>query len=304
MSNLRPSPRSLKAFTKEIRALNLPAFSEAELSAAFLRSLPDEDGRQDTPCEEIRRAYRRHVATLEEYGALESLPIGPELNAYLLPTTKLPGPEQLICVFDPFCYLSHLSGLAWHGLSERLPKTLFVSRPSRTRWQALARARLDDRLGDWARVNRLCQLSRYHFRDYTRVGNHAIHTWTSSRLDHEYNSAFKKIKDQHIRVATIGRCFLDMVRSPDLCGGIHHVMDIYSEHSATYLALILKEIDSFGNKIEKARAGYLLETSIGTDDPVITEWLKTVSRGGSRKLDPSADYSEQYSERWGLSINV
>lgn len=304
MSILRRSPRSLKAFTKEIRALNLPAFSETELSVAFLRSLPNEDAQLEIPCEQIRRAYRRHVATLEEYGALESAAIAPDLTAYQLPTTKLPAPEQLICIFDPFCYLSHLSALAWHGLSERLPKTVFVSRPSRSQWQALASIKLDDRLGDWSRINSVCKLSRYQFRDYTRIGNHAIHFWTSSRLDREYSSAFKNIKDQHIRVATIGRCFLDMVRSPDLCGGIHHVIDIYSEHSATYLDLILKEIDSFGNKIEKARAGYLLESSISTDQPVLSQWLKTVSRGGSRKLDPSADYSERFSERWGLSLNV
>lgn len=304
VSILRRSPRSLKAFTKEIRALNLPTFPESELAVAFFRSLPDESAQLEIPCEQIRRAYRRHVSTLTEYGALESLKLSSELTAYQLPTAKLPSPDQLICIFDPFCYLSHLSALAWHGLSERLPKTLFISRPSRNQWQSLARVKLDERLGPWSGVNSLCKLARYQFREHTRLGKYAIHTWTSTRLDREYSSAFKNVKDQHIRVATIGRCFLDMVRAPDLCGGIHHVMHIFSEHAKTYFELILSEIDSFGNKIEKARAGYLLELSVNEEHPILAEWLTTVSRGGSRKLDPSADYSEQFSEKWGLSINV
>lgn len=303
-SILRRSPRSLKAFTKEIRALNLPTFPETELAVAFFRSLPDDSAQLEIPCEQIRRAYRRHVATLTEYGALESVKIGPDLTAYQLPTAKLPSPDQLICIFDPFCYLSHLSALAWHGLSERLPKTLFISRPSRTQWQSLASVKLDERLGPWSAINNACKLARYKFQEHTRVGRYAIHTWTSTRLDREYNSAFKHVMDQHIRIATIGRCFLDMVRAPDLCGGIHHVIDIFAEHAENYFELILHEINSFGNKIEKARAGYLLESSITVDHPILTEWLTTVSRGGSRKLDPSADYSERFSEKWGLSINV
>lgn len=284
--------------------MDLPAFQEADLVIAFLRSQSEADDLIEIPCDQIRRAYRRHVETLEEYGALESVTIGPNLSAYRLPTHKLPPPQQVICILDPFAYLSHLSALAWHGLSERLPRTLFISRPSRSHWQSLARARLETRLGDWFAAHQRCRLPSYRFTEITRIEKHAIHIWTSTRLDREYHSAFKHIGEQHIRVATIGRCFLDMVRSPELCGGIHHVMDVYVEHGPTYLELILTEIDTHGTKIEKARAGYLLEQASVKAHPMLDNWARGVTRGGSRKLDPSADYSEQYSEKWALSINV
>jgi predicted transcriptional regulator of viral defense system len=302
--NLRRSPRSLKALTKEIKAMDLPVFQDADLIMAFLRSWPDADALGEAPCDQIRRAYRRHVETLEEYGALESVNLAPGLSAYQLPTAQLPPAQQIICILDPFAYLSHLSALAWHGLSERLPRTLFISRPSRSHWQSLANARREGRRGELAEIHRRCRLPSHRFTEFTRIGKHAVHTWTSSRLDREYQSAFKHISDQNIRVATIGRCFLDMVRAPELCGGIHHVMDTYAEHGPTYLELILAEIDTHGNKIEQARAGYLLEEASAGEHPVLDKWAADVTRGGSRKLDPSADYSEHYSEKWAISINV
>jgi predicted transcriptional regulator of viral defense system len=95
-----------------------------------------------------------------------------------------------------------------------------------------------------------------------------------------------------------------MLRNPELCGGIQHVIDVYKEYGKQYLRFILDEIDMHGNGIEKARAGYVLETQLGTRDPRIDTWQSTVQRGGSRKLDPSAEYSSYFSERWALSLNV
>ncbi len=284
--------------------MDLPVFQDADLIIAFLHSWPDTEALSEMPCDQIRRAYRRHVETLEEYGALESTKVAQGFAAYQLPTTRLPPAQQIVCILDPFAYLSHLSALAWHGLSERLPRTLFISRPSRSHWQSLANAKREAQLGNLAEVHNRCRLPNHRFSEFTRIGKHAVHTWTSTRLDREYHSAFKHISDQHVRVATIGRCFLDMVRAPELCGGIHHVMDVYAEHGPTYLELILTEIDTHGNKIEQARAGYLLEEVFTGGHPILDKWSAGVSRGGSRKLDPSADYSERYSEKWAISINV
>lgn len=302
--SLRRSPRSLKEFSKAIRSMELSVFQDADLVIAFLRSRPDVDSLAEVPCEQVRRAFRRHVETLEEYGALESVNLVPGLAVYQLPAHRLPPPQSIICALDPFAYISHLSALSWHGLSERLPRTLFISRPSRKHWQSLSDARLEGQVGRLFEVHRRCRLPKHRFSELTRIGRHMVHTWTSTRLEREYYSAFKNIRDQDIRVATIGRCFLDMVRSSDLCGGIHHVMDIFEEHGSTYFDLILTEIDTHGTRIEQARAGYLLEQASVEKHPILEKWASNVARGGSRKLDPSADYSERYSERWALSINV
>jgi len=35
-------------------------------------------------------------------------------------------PEDIACTVDPFCYMSHLSAMSYHGLTDRIPKKLFL----------------------------------------------------------------------------------------------------------------------------------------------------------------------------------
>jgi len=41
-----------------------------------------------------------------------------------------PAAPDVACVIDPFCYVSHLSAMSYHGLSDRIPRTLFLSSPA------------------------------------------------------------------------------------------------------------------------------------------------------------------------------
>ena len=88
------------------------------------------------------------------------------------------------------------------------------------------------------------------------------------------------------------------------CGGIRHVIELFEEHARTYLGVILPEITQHGSKIDQARAGYILEERCSITDPAIDAWAAGTMRGGSRRLDPQAEYSPIYSERWCLSLNV
>jgi predicted transcriptional regulator of viral defense system len=126
-----------------------------------------------------------------------------------------------------------------------------------------------------------------------------------TRYSSIHQGAFKNVEGRKLRVSTIGRTFLDMLRKPDYCGGIRHIMDAFSTFGPQYKRLIIDELDRHGNAIEQARAGYLLEECCHIkDDEKIEQWAKRVQRGGSRKLDPEGPYREIYSERWCLSINV
>jgi predicted transcriptional regulator of viral defense system len=116
--------------------------------------------------------------------------------------------------------------------------------------------------------------------------------------------AFTVVKDRSLRVSTIGRTFLDMLRKPDLCGGIYHVLEIYEEYAERYLRLIVDEIERHGTSIDKVRTGYVLDERCGLSHPTIDGWLDFVQRGGSRKLYAEAEYSPVFSEKWSLSINI
>ena len=70
--------------------------------------------------------------------------------------------------------------------------------------------------------------------------------------------AFRVVRSTGVRVATIGRTFLDMVREPELCGGILHVIDVYRSQAAQYLSLIIDDAERHGTAIDKVRLGFLL----------------------------------------------
>jgi predicted transcriptional regulator of viral defense system len=116
--------------------------------------------------------------------------------------------------------------------------------------------------------------------------------------------AFRRVAGSSLRVSTVGRVFLEMIREPSLCGGIQHVIDVYQSEAKRNLKLIVNEMNQHGSAIDKVRAGYLLSEVCGLNDPSFTDWEKFAQRGGSRMLDPQGEYVSHFSERWKLSLNV
>lgn len=301
------SRERLRLFAHYVRQLHRPILQEADLAVCFMLALnevgdmdADEQGRR------LRADFHRFRDALLEFGGLEPFNEGGRTIGYLTGFSGVPEAEQAICSLDPFCYISHLSAMAWHGLTNRMPRTLFVTRPSAGLWKQLSDARLEQQLGDLFPGYQQARLPVYRRLRLQRVNRRPLNIWSSRRLDEAYQAAFKKVEQGAIRVATVGRCFLDMVREPDLCGGIYHVIEVFEEHGPANAEQLLTELDRHGNKLEQARAGYLLEQArpdLATN-PVIEGWAAQATRGGSRKLDPSEDYAATYSERWALSINV
>ena len=107
-----------------------------------------------------------------------------------------------------------------------------------------------------------------------------------------------------LRVATVSRVFLEMIREPAQCGGIQHVIDVYRREAKRYINLIVDEVSQHGLAIDKVRAGFLLSEVCRLEHEVFVEWEKSAQRGGSRKLDPEGEYVSEFSERWKLSLNV
>lgn len=246
-----------------------------------------------------RPTFNRLEGQLVRNGVL--LPVAglPTGTAYTLVGANVSDPRLLACAIDPFCYISHLSAMEFHGLTDRMPEFLYISSPAPTQWRTYADERMQKDLGDdyqrFAEVG-IAFLKRTTF---TKLGGRMVHQFKSLHL-----GAFTHIKDQHIRVATIGRTFLDMLREPSLCGGIGHVLSVFHESANPYLNLIIDEVNQHGGSIDKVRAGFVLETISKISDPRIDAWVSSAQRGGSRKLDAATDYSSHFSEKWALSINT
>lgn len=213
---------------------------------------------------------------------------------------KQPTAPEVACILDPFAYLSHLSAMEYHGLTQRMPAILFLSSPAPAEWKTFAEARMQRDLGEAQletyRTAKLPTLTRPRFE---KIERQVVKVYNSSHL-----GAYIAVRDRALRVATVGRTFLDMLREPDLCGGIYHVVEVFEAHAATYLRLITDEIAQHGTQIDQARAGYLLDERCGLQSPTLDRWQAEVQRGGSRKLYAKGDYSSRFSERWSLSINI
>ena len=206
---------------------------------------------------------------------------------------------EVLCSIDPFAYVSHLSAMEYHGLTDRFPRILYATRPRGAEWRLQAQARSAKDLGENLPAYEAAGLPRLTRSKITRLDSTVIEFCERSQL-----GAFRLVADSSLRVATIGRVFLDMLREPALCGGIQHVADIYRRDAKLYLKLIVDEIDRHGQPIDKVRAGYLISEVCQLDTPVLASWQLLAQRGGSRKLDPDGEYTPNYSERWQLSINV
>ena len=109
---------------------------------------------------------------------------------------------------------------------------------------------------------------------------------------------------EQTRITSIGQTFADMLTEPGLCGGLRHVLDVWEREAGQWVSEIVGAIEHLDSKIAKVRAGYILSEVMGIEHPTIHSWEQYAQRGGSRKLDPDAEYAPVFSEKWMISINV
>jgi predicted transcriptional regulator of viral defense system len=249
-----------------------------------------------------RSNYSRLIATLIKDGVLQNSKNIPSKEVFTILGQETSSAEAIACCVDPFCYISHMSAMEYHGFTDRIPKVLFLTTHTPSDWSRAALQRMQKDLG--AEETEL----------YLEAGLPSLRRLRLPRINrktvnchmtvHSHPGAYIAVQGKSLRISTIGRTFLDMIREPDLCGGIYHVLDVYAEHASRYLRLIVDEIDRHGSKIDKVRAGYILEERLKYDHPTIETWRAYAQRGGSQKLYSKNDYSSQFSDRWCLSINI
>ncbi|MHC8508263.1 MAG: type IV toxin-antitoxin system AbiEi family antitoxin domain-containing protein [Rhodospirillales bacterium] len=203
--------------------------------------------------------------------------------------------EDIVCLADPLCYVSHLSAMQRWGLTNRSPKALMMTRPDRRTISAWIKETVSRDFessvdivhrpkdtGHPARVRRR-EISVYQTKNYGRS---------------------IEVKGAFARVSNIGQTFLDMLQDPRFCGGMAHVIDVWDEHAKTHFEEIVKAVDRAQSRLVKSRAGYLLEERQGLSGKTVESWKTLGQRGGSRLLDPHREFAPKYSETWMISLNA
>ena len=203
--------------------------------------------------------------------------------------------EDIVCLVDPTCHVSHLSAMQRWGLTDRSSRALMLARPDRNTARKVLETHRERALGD------------SEFNPFPiRLVQHPAHVRRRPVSVHTSNTArsFVGIPDTGIRLSTVGQTFLDMVRDPQLCGGMSHVLDVWEEHVKTYLPEVVDAVGGAPGQIVKIRAGYIIEEYLKLHHPGVEAWKALAQQGGSRKLDPAREFAPTFSETWMLSINV
>lgn len=221
-------------------------------------------------------------------------------NCYrVLSLPDLPA-DEIACLVDPFCYISHLSAMQRYGLTDRRPEALHITTPSNSLVKDFIQKKMNEDYGcDTGDINsdEFLRLTITHHP--SKVRKRSIENFST-----KYYGNNIPIKGSSSRISSIGQTFLDMLEEPKMCGGMSHIIDVWKEHAENYMSDIITAIDDAPKTIHKVRAGYILDEIMSIDNPNINKWVKYAQRGGSRVLDPSKPFINQYSEKWMISVNV
>lgn len=211
--------------------------------------------------------------------------------------TRAGTAEEVACIADPFCYVSHLSAMQRYGLTERSPEALHITRPSRPLWNAMRTEKLSNELPSEYIREASGVLLHFGINPTLRRRPVAVH-------ETKYPARTTQVRGENTRVVEIGQVFVDMLAQPHLCGGIHHALDVWDNHARDWLEQIVEAVDGEQATIVKVRAGYILSERLGVSNPRVEAWKAFAQRGGSRKLDPDAPYAPTFSEAWMISLNA
>src|SRR5882672_600615 len=91
---------------------------------------------------ERRYAFSAAANSLLLYGLLS--PVGGVTtgSAYIVLGRKPASVGETVCTIDPFAYLSYLSAMETHGLTDRVSRQLYASSPDTKNWKQSALAQM------------------------------------------------------------------------------------------------------------------------------------------------------------------
>ncbi len=208
--------------------------------------------------------------------------------------------DEVTCLLDPFCYISHLSAMQRYGLTDRRPEALHLNIPAIDILKVMIKAKTEQDYGLELKdlpQNEIHRLTIVHHP--TQVRKRHVDVFATKNYGRHI-----RVKGSYSRVSTIGQTFLDMVAEPQKCGGMAHVLDIWQEHAKTYLSDVIAAVENAPKQIHKVRAGYILDEVLKVQKPEIQKWVNFAQRGSSSLLDPTKPFINIFSEKWMISINV
>lgn len=263
-------------------------------------------GRASREIPESLRRWTRTPQSLEEIrpiltrlcqsGELKPLEQFPTLYLVAAPyaRSQVVDEVEILMELQPYAALSHASALAFHQMTEQLPKEIHVSVPSDgSSWLQPVGTKESDWVGS--------AFVRGHMAD--AIGDRPVH-WHRLVSKRIFGMAEFDDRGFPVRVTTPERTLLDGLVHPEWSGGFMNVLKAWvSYRDLANVETIVRYVDQFGIGVLRQRAGFLLD-QLQLNHPALEHWATLARRGGSSKLNGGAAFASKYDERWQLSINA
>jgi predicted transcriptional regulator of viral defense system len=263
-------------------------------------------GRASREIPESLRRWTRTPQSLEEIrpiltrlcqsGELKPVEQFPSLYFVTAPYARSQAVDEaeILMELQPYAALSHASALAFHQMTEELPKEIHVSVPSDGASGLLP---VGTKESDWVSS----AFVRGHMAEVIADRPVHWHRLVSKRI---FGTAEYDDRGFPVRVTTPERTLLDGLVHPEWCGGFMNVLKAWIAYrDLANVETIVQYVDQFGVAVLRQRAGFLLE-QLHLSHPALAQWTKLARRGGSSKLNGGAAFAPSYSDRWQLSINA
>jgi predicted transcriptional regulator of viral defense system len=201
--------------------------------------------------------------------------------------------EQIIQEANPWAVFSHLTALAYHGLTDRIPDGIEATCFSGHSEPWLPLGTTPE---DW--------VGQQHppARRPKEVRGVAV-SWSLTKGTRRFGVQVGYSAGSPIYVTDVERTLLDALRSPAKAGGIANVLEAWRRAEIVDVDRLVSYTDQMDFQVLRQRVGYLLQT-LGHRNPRADRWRERLTRGGSVKLDASGPYSATFSPDWNLSLNV
>ncbi len=122
------------ALSRYVRELDQPVITDYDLSMAVVHLYGAKKYRGEAldltdPFPSWQKAFATFVQPLIDLGILTAHKDFPEGRVFTITGNRYQEPGDIACSVDPFAYVSHLSAMEYHGLTNRFPKLLYLSAP-------------------------------------------------------------------------------------------------------------------------------------------------------------------------------
>jgi len=259
----------------------------------------------------LESSYRAFINQIKDHNSFKAYSIASNRFYFeiIRSSNKLQILEtDLICSIFPNTYIHFLSAMRGYSFTDRIPRKIQLVVPNRQIWKKFAHEYIEQHRSEYKYINKLSPANtssiEYRKEKFLPVYPSKNKYFNKILLDITTTATLSPSIKSGVgtKIIDVGDLFVEMLNSPDQCGGIQHVIDIYKDYAKFFIKDIIRA-GEVSHYLTQARIGFIFEYILNIKNDEIMNWKKNQSRGGSRKFLANKPFSNFISLEWNLSLN-